>query len=82
MPMRNMAFIDPRVASEVREIEGLAVDEVLLLAIDEGVVLEAVTVLEAMFEPEDSVDFADELAEALNTEEPIPFDVPFSPEWE
>ena len=83
MPARKTAFTDPRVASEDLEAEGFAVDEVLLPAVDAVVVPEAVAVLDAPLE--DIVGIADELNEALDTNEDdddaaAPLDVPLPPE--
>lgn len=83
--MRKIAFIDPRLASEVVEVEGVAAGEVLLLAVDLGAVLEPVAVLEAMVEPEDIVDIAVELTEVLEMEDDsvaVPLEVPFFLECE
>ena len=82
MPTRNATFSDPRVASEVLEVEGLGVGEVLLAAVDRAVVPEPETVL---VEPEDTVDMAVELTDVLAIEDDsvaVPPEVPLLPEWE
>ena len=67
IPTINTAFTDPRVAFEDLEAEGFAVVEVLLPAVEAGVVPEAVAVFDIPLE--DMIDDADELAEVLDTDE-------------
>ena len=82
MLISNTAFTDPRVASDFPEAEEPAVEEVLLPAVDAGVTPEAVAVLDAIFEavlePEDIVDIANEPGEVLGVEDDIA--VPLPPE--
>ncbi len=74
MQATKSTFTDEWPASEDLEAEGLAVDEVLVPAVDAGAVLEA-AVEEALFEAADEADEAEEAAE-LDAEDDSDFAAP------
>lgn len=83
--MRNIAFIEGRIASEVLDVEALAAGDVLLPAVDGEVVPEAVAVLEAVTELEEIDDIAVELIDVPVIEADdvaVPFELLLFPECE